>query len=199
MDPGATSEVSHLLRQLRGGDKEAESDLYSAVYDELRAIAARQLSRERPEHTLQTTALVNEAYLRLRERNSGWRNREHFFAAAAKMMRQVLIDHARSRMAEKRGGQQRLVALNEGLVYSDDQCESMVELNVALQRLERRDRRTSWVVELHCFGGLSLNQIARLLGVSSRTVKREWNFGRAWLRSQLSGRDRNGRGAMESS
>jgi RNA polymerase sigma factor (TIGR02999 family) len=158
----------------------------SAVYEQLHRMAARQMRRERPGHTLQTTALVNEAYLKLvNQKETDWKNRAHFFGVAARVMRRILVDHARGRLAGKRGGGLEALPLNEALVFSEDRCAQVVALDDALKQLETKDERVSRVVELRFFAGLSVDETAEALRISARTVKRDWNFGRAWLRSEL--------------
>lgn len=184
-----SGEITTLLKRLRDGDVEAESHLFGAVYDELRRMAARYMRREREGHTLQTTALVNEAYLKLvHRREASFQNRAHFFAVAAQVMRRILVDHARNRLAGKRGGGLEPLALDEALVFSEEKSAQVVALDEALDRLGQQDERTGRVIELRFFGGLSVEETATVLQVSPRTVKREWNFGRAWLRAELSSR-----------
>lgn len=182
----AAQEVTQLLSALRGGDKNAESRLLSMVYDDLRAMASRLRQRERSDHTLQTTALVHEAYLRLvGPGGTDFANRAHFFAVAASVMRHVLTDYARARAARRRGGRAPRLSLDGALVVSDDRLEQLLILDEALSRLEAVDPRSSRVFILRFYGGLSVEEIADILRVSSRTVKRDWSFSRAWLRSEL--------------
>lgn len=182
-DPG---DITVLLRRIQDGDRNAESRLISAVYNELHRMAGRYMRRERPGHTLQTTALVNEAYLKLvNQKEANWQNRSHFFAVAAQVMRRILVDYARNRLAEKRGGGQQPLPLEEGLVFTQERCAELVALDAALEKLETQDRRVSKVVELRFFSGLSVDETAEALSISARTVKRDWNFGRAWLRAEL--------------
>lgn len=179
-------EITVLLKRLQGGDEEAEQRLVSAVHQELHMLAARYMRRERPGHTLQTTALVNEAYLKLVNlKSADWHDRAHFFAVAAQVMRRILVDHARKRIAGKRGGGFEVLALDEALVFSPERSQELVRLDEALQRLEAKDKRASRVVELRFFGGLSVEESAKVLGTSPRTVEREWTFARAWLRDEL--------------
>ncbi len=179
-------DVTQLLRGLEAGNRDAEGRLFSAVYGELRRIAARHMRNEAPGHTLQTTALVNEAYLKLvNQRETSWRSRAHFFGFAAQIMRRILIDHARARLAQKRGGGVEPLPLDEGLVFSDERCEQLVALEEALTKLETEDKRVSQVVEMRFFAGLSVDETAEALKISPRTVKRDWQFGRAWLRDEL--------------
>ena len=175
-----------LLEKLRDGNQEAESKLLSLVYGDLRRIASRRMRRERRGHTLQTTALVNEAYVRLfRNAEIGWHNRTHFYAIAARTMRRVLVDHARAQAAAKRGGGPVALPLDEGLAVSVERCERLTELDDALKALSAQDQRAGSVVELRFFAGLSFEETAEALGVSVKTAKRDWEFGRAWLRSEL--------------
>jgi RNA polymerase sigma-70 factor, ECF subfamily len=184
--PAPSPDVTALLTALKGGDKNAEERLMSLVYDQLKAMASRLLQLERAGHTLQTTALVHEAYLRLV--GSGERdyaNRAHFFAVAAHVMRHVLIDYARARAADRRGGQAPHLSLDDVLIVSEDRLEQLLILDEALQKLARVDPRSSRTFVLRFYGGLAIEDIAEVLQVSARTVKRDWSFGRAWLRSAL--------------
>lgn len=156
------------------------------VYEELRRLAHHYMSGERPDHTLQTTALVNEAYLRLAERTKPrWQNRAHFFAGAARMMRHILVDHARSRKRAKRGDGTPKIEFTEAIVLVEQQAEQVLDLNEALERLFQIDRRAAQVVELKYFGGMNYDQMADVLGVSAITVRREWEFAKAWLHKAL--------------
>lgn len=185
MDPH-TGEVTRLLVDVRAGDKEAEARLLAVLYDELRRLAASYLRRERPDHTLQPTALVHEAYLRLVEqREQNWQNRAHFVGVSAHVMRQILVDHARQRNAAKRGGQAQPLPLDETQVAGTQRPEDLVALDEALSRLETFDRRQSQVVELRFFGGLTEDEISHVLGISVRTIKRDWNVARAWLYAEM--------------
>lgn len=186
MDSESPGEVTLLLERVRSGDKEAETRLIETVHGELRRIAKAHMRRERADHTLQTTALVNEAYLKLvGQKGAQFHNRAHFFAVAAKVMRRILVDYARSRLAEKRGAGRDVLPLDEALVFSPQRSGEVVALDEALQRLQREDERVSRVIELRFFGGLTVEETAEVLNVSARTVKREWSFGRAWLRAEL--------------
>jgi RNA polymerase sigma factor (TIGR02999 family) len=174
---------------LRLGDCQAEEKLVLLVYGELRRLAASYLRRERSDHTLQPTALVHEAYLRLRElRGIEWQSRTHFFALAAQLMRRILIDHARAHCARKRGGSGEAVSLDDVLVFSRPRSEQFIALDEALTRLADRDRRQSQIVEMRFFGGLTEEEIATLLAISTRTVKREWRIAKAWLFRELNPR-----------
>jgi RNA polymerase sigma-70 factor (ECF subfamily) len=157
------------------------------VYAELRRAASRQMRRERANHTLQPTALVNEAWLRLMDQpNRSWENRAHFFAVASRIMRQILVDHARKRIADKRGGAQQQVPLSEPLLATDRDPVEILALDEALERFRAIDARGSRILELHFFGGLSFDETALVLDISTRTVKRDWSMARAWLHGELS-------------
>jgi len=177
--------VTRLLRRLHS-DSEAESQLMEIVYDKLRRLASGYMRRERQGHTFQSSDLVNEAYLRLVEQKDlNLQNRAHFFAIAARNMRRILIEHARSRMTEKRGGGFHRIPLDEELVYSSERAESLLGLDEALNRFEKLDPSAVRVIELRFFGGLSVPETALALGISDRTVKRRWKAGRAWLAAEL--------------
>jgi RNA polymerase sigma-70 factor, ECF subfamily len=180
--------VTDLLTKFTTGDSAAADEVIPLVYEELRRLAAHYLAREQPGHALQTTALVHEAYLRLvDQRQSNWRNRAHFYGAAAQVMRRILVDHARARQAEKRGGDAEHLTLDEALTFSDSQSEELVRLDEALARLARLDARQSRVIELRFFAGLSVEETAEVIGVSPKTVKRDWSVARAWLHRELRG------------
>ena len=179
-------DVTGLLAAWKGGEQGALDQLVPLVYDELRRLARRYLRRERPDHTLQTTALVHEAYLRLvGSKPSDWENRVHFFAAAAQVMRHILVDHARSRQAAKRAGGYARVTLDEGAVAGGDQGVDLLAVDEALTALAALDPQQARVVELRVFGGLSVEEAAEAMGVSPRTVKREWSMAKAWLHRQI--------------
>src|SRR5262245_5094020 len=181
-----SSEISLLLDQYRDGQADAFGKLMALVYDDLRRLAAWQLQTERSEHTLQPTALVHEAYLKLAAQNPvDWQNKAHFFALAAQVMRHILVDHARSKQRDKRGGGQVSVALEAALDLSHSSEPGLVELDEALNTLARQDARKCRIVELRYFGGLSIEETAGLLGVSPATVRREWTLAKAWLRLEL--------------
>jgi len=183
----APQEVSQLLVEWRNGDQEALDRLMPLVYDELRRIAGRYMNRERSEHTLQTTALVNEAYLRLvDQKNVDWQNRAHFFAVAASVMRHLLVDHARARGRIRRGADPQQVSLDEAALISEQKGEEMIALDEALTKLAAIDARKVKIVELRFFSGLSAEETATVLGVSEITVKREWLKAKAWLYRELS-------------
>jgi RNA polymerase sigma-70 factor (ECF subfamily) len=180
----AGTDMTELLRRFAQGDKEAEAELLPQVYRELHRIARGCLRGERPDHSLQATALVNEVYLRLSaQQEFNWKDRAHFFAVAARMMRRILVDYARRRRAGKRDGA--VISLDEGLVISAEQCGLVADLDTALQRLESLHSRQAKVVELRFFSGLNEDEIAEALGVSVRTVKRDWRMARAWLYGEL--------------
>jgi RNA polymerase sigma-70 factor, ECF subfamily len=179
-------EVTDLLNEWGNGDQEALNRLMPLVYDELHRLASRYLRHERVGHTLQTTALVHEAYLKLvDQKKANWHNRVQFFAAAAKVMRHVLVDYARSRKAAKRGGDYCRLSLDEAAISSQDKDADLLVLNEALDNLAAIDPQQSRVVELRVFGGLTVEDTAEALGISARTVKREWSMAKAWLHQQI--------------
>jgi RNA polymerase sigma-70 factor (ECF subfamily) len=180
------AEVSRLLAECSGGNQAAMNQLLPLVYDELHRLAARQMSRERPDHTLQTTALVNEAYLRMVDQTSArWQDRAHFFAVASKVMRQILIDHARSHARAKRGGGETRISLDDAAVISEERAADLLVLDEALKRLAEMDRRKSEVIELRFFGGLTIEEAAQVLKVTPKTVARDWALARAWLYREM--------------
>jgi len=184
--PATTDQITQLLADWSDGDKSALDRLTPLIYEELRRLAHHYMRRERPGHTLQTTALVNEAYVRLINRkNIDWQNRDHFFAIAAQLMRTILVDHARRHGYSKRGGGARRISLNEAAVVSQDRTAEVVELDEALTRLAVFDPQQSRIVELRFFGGLTIKQTADVLGLSPATIKREWSTARAWLFREL--------------
>ena len=175
------NEVSVLLADWSKGDETAREKLIPLVYDELRRLAHRQMARERPGHSLQATALVNEAYMKLVNQNEvRWQNRAHFFALASQVMRHILVDYARNRHRAKRGGGQK-VSLDEAMIASGERAAELVALDDALNELAAIDPRRSRVVELRYFGGLSVEETAEILNVSPITVMRDWNTAKAWL------------------
>lgn len=193
MESASNQNVSQLLDAWGGGDQAALEQLMPLVYDELRRIAHRHLGRERAGHTLQTSALVNEAYLKLvKEREMRWQNRAHFFAIAARLMRLILVDYARGRNRARRGGGAQRVSLDEAMAVSDEQAADVLALDEALNRLAVFDERKSRVVELRYFSGLSVEETAEVLQVSAVTVMREWRLAKAWLRNELSGEGNDG-------
>ncbi|HWS55486.1 MAG TPA: sigma-70 family RNA polymerase sigma factor [Pyrinomonadaceae bacterium] len=180
--------LTQLLVAWSDGDQQALNELFPLVYDELRQLARRHMRRERRGHTLRTTALVNDAYLRLvDQRQVRWQNRAHFFAIAAQMMRRILVDHARAKHYEKRGGGAAHVPLEEAAVVAEGKAGEILALDEALKSLAEIDPRRARVVELRYFGGLSNEEIAEVLKVSTNTVTRDWNMARAWLYHELSG------------
>ena len=182
----ANREVTQLLIDWSNGDREALDAMMPLVYAELRRIAAAYLRRERTDHTLQPTALVHEAYLRLTGQNQvRWQNRAHFFGVAAQMMRRVLVDHARANCRAKRGGSAQKLPFDETMNLYERQDEQIVELDDALARLREIDSRKVDVVELRYFGGMSVEETAEVLGVSANTVMRDWNMAKAWLYQEL--------------
>jgi RNA polymerase sigma-70 factor, ECF subfamily len=185
----SSAEVTRLLVELRSGNPEAEAKLIPLVYQHLHRLAASYMRGERPDHTLQTTALVNEAYLRLvPQKETDWRDRAHFFGVAARLMRQILVEHARARHAGKRGGKVEKLSLDQALELSPARSRELIELDVALECLGRLDPQQARVVELRFFGGLTVEETAAVLGISPRTVKRDWAVARAWLHGELSGK-----------
>jgi len=185
VDPSSGGPVSDLLKKWRAGDAEALNDLVPLVYADLRKLAHHYLQKQRPDHTLQSAALVHEAYMRLaKHEKMRFENRAHFFAVLAKIMRQILVDYARNQHAAKRGGGIKLV-LDEAIDSSPLPQVSVVVLDDALQELSRLDSRQGQIVELRFFGGLSIDETALVLGVSSATVRREWMTARLWLKKQI--------------
>lgn len=180
------ADVTELLSALANGSPSAAEKLIPLVYDELKRLARAFMRRERPDHTLQTTALVHEAYLRLvRQEAVDWRGRSHFFAISAHLMRQVLIDYARAHLRKKRGGATVVLPLDDALVFSPEHSEELLKLDEALGRLARVDARQSRIVELRFFGGLRVEETAEYLGISPKTVKRDWAVAKAWLHGEL--------------
>jgi len=181
-------EVTDLLRSVGNGSRDAVDKLLPLVYDELRRIASDYLHRERCDHTLQPTAIVHEAYLRLVNQNSvGWRDRTQFFAVAAKIMRRILVDHARSRRAAKRGGGRHRTEFDDAFAVFEERAIDLVALDELLSELAELDERKARAVELRFFGGLSVEETSRVLDVPLRTVERDWTFSKAWLKSKLGG------------
>jgi RNA polymerase sigma factor (TIGR02999 family) len=195
MNQAPSQEITQLLLAWRSGDKAALDALMPLVYDELRRLARRYMRRQNPSHTLETTALVNEAYLRLVDSSRvRWQDRTHFFAVSAQLMRRVLVDFARAKNSRKRGGEQIRITLDERIEALQSQTEkelNLVALDDALENLARLNPRQSQIVELRYFGGLSEEEIAETLEISTRTVRRDWSLARAWLYRELSGADRS--------
>lgn len=187
-DASKSPEISRILHEWGEGRKEASEELMPLVYDELRRQAARYLRRERPGHTLQTTALIHETYLKLvDQRNVDWQNRAHFFGIAAQAMKRILLDYAKARHRQKRGGAAENLHLDEArFVVSGDKSVDLIALDEALTRLARLDARQANIVELKFFAGLSIEDIAETLRISPATVKREWNSAKAWLHFEIS-------------
>jgi len=175
-----------LLSALTNGEDGAASKLIPLVYDELRRLAGSYMRRERVDHTLQATALVNEAYLKLIEQRAvSWQSRAHFFGVAAQLMRRILIDYARGHTREKRGGEQKKVSLDEVFLFSEQQADELLAVDDSLNLLAKMDPRQARVVELRFFAGLSVEEAAEALGVSPKTVKRDWSVAKAWLYADL--------------
>lgn len=182
-------DVTQLLIQWSNGNKDALEELLPLVYRELQKIAHRYLGRERSSNTLQTTALVHEAFLKLIDQNRvQWQNRAHFFGVAAQAMRRILVDHARQRLADKRGSGAEKISIDEGLIdISDAKASNLIELDAALKKLGELDPQKSRLVELRYFGGLSIEETAEVLGVSVATVNRQWRLAKAWLFKEIAG------------
>jgi RNA polymerase sigma factor (TIGR02999 family) len=194
MEPAAAKPVTELLRAWSGGDEQARDQLLPLIYGELRRRAASQLRRERQGHTLQPTALVHEAYLRLIGQEVAWQNRAHFFALASEMMRRILVDHARGRKREKRDGGWTRVELDEAVAISEQRDVDLLLLDQALTELTALDPQHGRIVELRFFGGMTLEETAEVLGVSAATVKRDWSLARTWLYRRLKGSAARGAG-----
>ncbi|HLN00824.1 MAG TPA: sigma-70 family RNA polymerase sigma factor [Bryobacteraceae bacterium] len=187
-----TTEITGLLQAWSGGDTDALERIVVLVYPELRKIAKRCLASERTGHTLQATALVNEAYLRLIDiQRMQWHDRAHFFAVGARLMRRILVDYARSRGFAKRGGGARRVDLNEALIVSSEMDPALVRMDDALTQLAAFDPRKAKIVEMRYFGGLNADDIASVLGVSPQTVNRDWSLAKAWLAREMSIEERS--------
>ena len=185
----SAAEVTGLLVELRNGNPEAETKLIPLVYKHLHRLAVSYMRRERSDHTLQATALVNETYLRLvSQKMTQWKDRAHFFGIAARLMRQILVEHARAHHAVKRGGTLTKLPLDQGLGFSAAKARELLQLDEALESLAHLDPQQARIVELRFFGGLTVEETAEVLGVSPRTVKRDWAVARAWLYGELSGR-----------
>jgi RNA polymerase sigma-70 factor, ECF subfamily len=186
MSDGPAHDVTLLLTRVNAGDPSAPAKLLDLVYEDLRSLAAAYMVNERDDHTLQATALVHEAYLRMVDwKNVTWESRAQFFAVAAQVMRRVLVDHARHRNAAKREGAQQKVTLDEAVSFSDDKGLDILALEDALKALESLDRRQAQIVELRFFGGLSIEEAAHVLRISPATVKREWAIAKAWFQREL--------------
>src|SRR5437879_8853527 len=187
MGQSSTHEVTQLLIAWSSGDKAALDKLMPLIHEELRRLAHHYMSRERAGHTLQTTALVNEAYVRLVNRKEvHWQNRAHFFAIAAQLMRSILVDHARSHAYAKRGGGAHKIALDDAMVVSQKRAAEVVAIDDALKRVNEIDSQQSQIVEMKFCGGLTIEETAEVLGLSPATIKREWSSAKAWLYHELS-------------
>lgn len=183
----ANQEITRLLQGWNDGDEQALEKLTPVLYRELHRMAHRYMRQERPGHTLQTTALINEAYIRLIGwKNVRWQNRAHFFGVSAQLMRKILVDFARSRNYAKRGADARVVSLDEAPAVSRDSAQDILALDRALARLAEIDPRKSQIVELRFFGGLTLEEAAEVMNVSSRTIRRDWDLAKAWLSRAMS-------------
>ena len=190
MKSSRSSRVTQLLEKFEPGDRHAGEQLFADVYTELRTLAARYLHRERKSPTLQPTALVHEVYLKLvDQRHVSWQSQAHFLAIAAQAMRRILVDHARKRAATKRGGTRHRIALDDNLAIESERDEDVLELDAALTKLTQLDQRQAHMIELRFFGGLSIDEVAKVTGISKRSVEREWTMVRAWLRRELSASD----------
>ena len=193
MDEALGHEITELLQAWRQGDEHALEKLTPQVYRELHRAAKGCMARERDGHTLQTTALINELYLRLSDlKLIDWQNRAHFFALCARQMRRILTDQARARQSHKRGGGAQLVSLDVDLVGTPEASANLVAVDDALNRLAKVDERKSQVVEMRFFGGLSVDETAEVLSVSPETVMRDWKLAKAWLHRELSGEKLDG-------
>ena len=184
-DESVQHTVTQLLHRWKGGDAEALNDLLPLVYDELRRLARRYMAAERADHTLQHTALVHEAYLQLVQMNVGWNDRAHFFAIAARAMRRILVDHARTKKREKRGGDFARVTLDERVLKAPASKIDLLDLDDALQKLSAIDSRKSEMIEMRYFGGLSQEELSEVLGVSLATVNRDLSWAKDWLSGEL--------------
>lgn len=184
------TDVTQLLKAMAHGDERAAEDLLPLVYAELHRLARAYMRRERPDHTLQATALINEAYMRLAREDTDWNSREHFIGVAANVMRRVLVDYARAHRAQERGGGLKKVELREELAVTPQKLNEVEWLDEALKLLERHNARQARIVELRYFGGLSVEQVATIVGISPRSVKRDWSMARLWLFRQMEGTHR---------
>ncbi len=182
---GDIGEVTMLLRAMNRGEEAAADKLLNLVYDELHLLAKRYMRHERPDHTMQATALINEAYIRMVGDNTDWQNHQHFIGVAATVMRRVLVDHARAHNAGKRGGDLRRVEFEEGIAFSNERSVEVIEVDDALAELENLNPRQARVVELRYFAELTDDQIAALLNISSRTVQRDWLLAKDWLSDRV--------------
>ena len=182
----APNEITEVLIAWDGGDKKALDELMQIVYEELHRLAHRHLAKERPDHTLQTTALVNEAYLkRTDQKRVKWQSRSHFFALSSQIMRRILVDYARSRQYAKRGGGESALPLDEALIVGPERAAEMIALGDALTELAKHDERKARIVELRFFAGMSMDETAELLAVSPGTVMKDWTLAKAWLQREM--------------
>jgi RNA polymerase sigma-70 factor, ECF subfamily len=189
----APADVTSLLNKLADGDQKAAAELVPLVYEELRRLATRRLRHERPDHTLQATALVHEAYVKLAaQRDAKWTNRAQFFGVASQVMRRILVDYARGQQRIRRGGKQQKVSLDDVLLVSPERTEEVLNVHESLSRLEKLDARQAQIVELRYFGGLTAEETADVVGISTKTVMRELNVAKAWLYGDLKERDADG-------
>lgn len=189
MCPDSSAQITRLLDNWHQGDTKARDEVIPLIYDRLRRMARQRLWHQRPDHTLQSAALVNEAYLRLVQQTSPeWQNRAHFFGVAAQMMRNILVDYARNRLAAKRGGGAQRLSLETEFAPTQQREIDLVALDDALNKLASLDEQQSRLIELRYFGGLSIEETAKVMGVSPATVKREWATARAWLQRELRSR-----------
>ena len=183
------ADVTSLLNELAAGDQEAAAKLVPLVYEELHRLAARRLRHERPDHTLQATALVHDAYMKLAaQENAKWQNRAQFFGVASQVMRRILVDYARGQQRIRRGGKQQKVSLDDVLLVSPDRTEEVLNVHESLSRLEKIDARQARIVELRYFGGLTVEETAEVVGISTKTVGRELKVAKAWLYGDLKNR-----------
>ena len=188
MNESGTENITQLLIDLTNGNRAAVDNLLPLIYGELRSLAANYLRRERPEHTLQPTALVHEAYLRLVDQTQvNWQNRAHFFGMAAQMMRRILVDHARAHKAGKRGSGDKKVSLDENIDKAVERSAELISLDDALTELAEVDELKSRIIELRYFGGLTVEETAEVLGVTPVTIKRHWRMAKAWLYGKMQG------------
>jgi RNA polymerase sigma-70 factor, ECF subfamily len=183
--PPDRQDVTQLLQQWKGGDREALDQLMPIVYDELRRLASRCLYSERPGHTLRATALVHEAYIRLMDADIGWQDRAHFYAVAARVVRRILVEYARTHTRQKRGGGEELIPLDEAVLVGPEAASIVLDLDEALQRLATLDERKSDIIQLLFFGGLTYDEAAVALDISPATVHRELKLAKAWLHREL--------------
>jgi RNA polymerase sigma-70 factor, ECF subfamily len=185
MSETSTTQITELLLDCGKGDKAALDQLLPLVYEELRRLANHYMRHERPDHTLQTSALINEAYIRLIDAKVSWESRTHFFGIAARLMRQILVDHARTRKQAKRGGGQHKTSLSGALEIDNPEAADIIALDEALNSLAKIDLQQSRIVELRFFGGMTIEETAKILSISHATVERDWQMARAWLRREM--------------